>query len=295
MSTPNGPRELYLDLMKRCLIDSVYLDDPLANYMLYREKDSTPAWKRAGIRALQSLLDRYRLRLVEPHWVSWMPEYATLDPAEKRRLRERGLGWPSRAHTFISLDRLDNIQHCVETVLRDGVPGDLIETGVWRGGACIFMRAILAANGDPARKVWLADSFEGLPPPDTANFPADAGDKHHQWSEFAVSRAEVEENFRRYGLLDDRVRFLEGWFKDTLPGAPIDRLAVMRLDGDMYESTMQALESLYDRLSPGGFVIVDDYYLPACAKAIHDFRDARGIADEIVNIDNRGCFWRRSA
>jgi hypothetical protein len=295
MSAPNGPSDLYLDLMKRCLIDSVYLDDPLANYMLYREKATTPAWKRNAIRALQSFLDRYRLRLVEPHWVSWMPEYATLDPAEKRQLREQGLGWPSRAHTFISLDRLDNIQHCVETALRDGVPGDLIETGVWRGGACIFMRAILAASGDATRRVWLADSFAGLPPPDADNFPADAGDRHHEWSEFAVSRAEVEENFRRYGLLDDRVRFLEGWFKDTLPGAPIDRLAVMRLDGDMYESTMQALESLYDRLSPGGFVIVDDYYLPACAKAIHDFRDARGIADEIANIDNRGCFWRRSA
>jgi hypothetical protein len=294
MSDTNGAYRLYLDLVKRCLIDSIYLDDPLANYMLYREKETTPAWKRKMIRALQLFLYRYRLRLVEPHWVSWMPEYATMDPKEKRSLREKGLGWPSRAHTFISLDRLDNIQHCVETVLRDGVPGDLIETGVWRGGACILMRAILKAAGDSTRNVWLADSFEGLPPPDEESYPADAGDRHHLWGhEFAVSRADVEENFRRYGLLDERVKFLEGWFKDTLPKAPIDRLAVMRLDGDMYESTIQALESLYDRLSVGGFVIVDDYYLPPCAKAIHDFRDARGIKDELINIDNRGCYWRR--
>ena len=295
MSALNGADALYLDLMKRCLIDSIYLDDPLANYMLYREHESTRAWKRHAISVLQSFLERYRLRLVEPHWVSWLPEYGTLDPAEKRKLRERGLGWPSRAHTMISLDRLDNIQHCVETVLRDGIPGDLIETGVWRGGACIFMRAILKAHGDITRRVWLADSFAGLPPPDEAAYPADARDRHHLWSEFAVSRAEVEENFRRYGLLDEQVRFLEGWFKDTLPKAPIDSLAVARLDGDMYEATMQALEALYHRLSPGGFVIVDDYYLPACAKAIHAFRDARGITDEIQNIDNRGAFWRRSA
>jgi O-methyltransferase len=293
---PSSARELYLDLIKRCLIDSIYLDDPLANYMLYREKDTTLAWKRRCIRSLQRFLDQYRLRLVEPSWFSWNPDYANMDPAQKRALREKGLGWSTRAHTFISLDRLDNIQYCVETALRDGISGDLIETGVWRGGACIFMRGILKAHGDTTRKVWLADSFKGLPPPNANDYPADTGDQHHEWAfEFAVSRQVVEENFRRYGLLDDQVRFLEGWFKDTLPGAPIEKLAVIRLDGDMYESTAQALESLYDRLSPGGFVIVDDYFLPACAKAVHDFRDARGIADEILNIDDRGCYWRRSA
>jgi O-methyltransferase len=295
MSLNEDVRELYLDLVKRCLIDGIYLDDPLADFVLYREKATTPAWKRPLIRALQSFLHRYRMRLVEPHAVPWMPSYATLDAATKRDLRERGLGWPSRAHTFLSLDRLDNVQHCVETVIRDGIGGDLIETGVWRGGACILMRAVLKAWGDETRTVWLADSFAGLPPPDAAAYPADAGDKHHQWSDFAVSRAQVEENFRRYGLLDDHVRFLEGWFKDTLPRAPVERLAVLRLDGDMYESTIQALESLYDRLAAGGFVIVDDYYMAPCARAIHDFRRERHITDSIEPIDDRGVFWRRSA
>src|SRR5262249_39566045 len=127
---------------------------------------------------------------------------------------------------------LDNIQHCIENVIRDGVAGDLIETGVWRGGACIFMRAVLKACGDNTRTVWLADSFEGLPPPNAAAYAADAGDRHYLWSDFfAVSRAEVEQNFRRYGLLDERVQFIEGWFKDTLANAPIKRLAVLRLDG----------------------------------------------------------------
>ena len=244
--------DLYLDLIKRCLIDSIYLDDPLANFALYRERPTRATWKRASVRALQWFLARYQLRLVEPHWVPWMPDYRKVDAAAKRDLRDRGLGWPLRAHTMISIARLDNIRQCVETVIRDGIQGDLIETGVWRGGACIFMRAILKAHGDSTRTVWLADSFKGLPAPDAAEYPADVGDKHYLWSDyFAVSRDQVEENFRRYDLLDEQVRFLEGWFKDTLPSAPIKALAVMRLDGDMYESTLQALASLYDRLSRG--------------------------------------------
>ena len=142
---------------------------------------------------------------------------------------------------MIGLRRLDNLEHCIRRVIEDRVPGDIIETGVWRGGACIFARAALAALGDPERKVWVADSFRGLPPPDPARHPADAGDRHHTKSALGIGRAAVEENFRRYGLLDDRVRFLEGWFADTLPQAPIERLAVLRLDGDMYGSTMDAL------------------------------------------------------
>ena len=294
MSAKDRPGQLYLDLLKRCLIDSIYLDDPLAHLALYREKSTAPVWKRSLIRALRTFLERYQVQLVKPYSVPWMPAYATLDASTKTGLRERGLGWPSRAHTFLSLDRLDNIQYCVETVLREGVEGDLIETGVWRGGACILMRAILEVWEDHTRTVWLADSFKGLPPPNESAYPADAGDKHYLWvDEFAVSRAEVEQYFRRYGLLDDQVRFLEGWFKDTLPGAPIERLAVLRLDGDMYESTIDALSSLYDRLSPGGFVIIDDYYMEPCAKAVHDFRAERRIDEPIEDIDGRGSFWRR--
>lgn len=194
---------------------------------------------------------------------------------------------------MIGMRRLDNLQMCVETVLRDGVPGDLIETGVWRGGACIFMRGILKAYGDTDRTVWAADSFDGLPPPDPA-WPADVNDLHHQNRYLAVSAAEVERNFRLYGLLDGQVRLLPGWFKDTLHAAPMNRLAVLRLDGDMYGSTMEALTALYPRLSRGGFVIVDDYFLGPCQQAVHDFRAAHGIVDPIQEIDGRGVFWRRS-
>ena len=112
--------------------------------------------------------------------------------------------------------------------------------------------------------------------------------EHHTHSQLEVSRADVEDNFRRFGLLDERVVFLEGWFKDTLPDAPIDRLAVLRLDGDMYESTIEALDALYHKVSYGGFVIVDDYFLPACAKAVDDFRGRYGITSPILPIDGWG-------
>ena len=296
MPPGNEAPGLYLDLMKRCLTDSIYADDPLASYVFYRTKPSTPAWKRTAIRALESFLARYGLRIVERHSVPWEERYGRLSDAELKARRVQESHWPARAFTFLGQKRLDNIRYCVESVIRENVPGDLIETGVWRGGACIFMRAILKAYGDETRTVWLADSFEGLPPPNAAKYPADAGDKHHAWAEvFAVSSEQVKRNFEHFALLDSRVRFLEGWFKDTLPTAPIERLAVLRLDGDMYEATMQALEGLYDKLSAGGFVIVDDYYLPACAKAVHDFRGVRGIADAIQDIDGRACFWRRSS
>jgi hypothetical protein len=104
----------------------------------------------------------------------------------------------------------------------------------------------------------------------------------------------VKRNFERYDLLDDQVRFLQGWFSETLPKAPIERLAVLRLDGDLYESTTDALVNLYDRLSPGGYVIVDDFCIPACRQAVHDFRQTRGIQDEIIQIDWTGVYWRRS-
>jgi O-methyltransferase len=207
--------------------------------------------------------------------------------------RGEGADWPRTAHTMIGRKRLDNLADCVAAALADGVPGDLIETGVWRGGASILMRGVLAAYGDTTRTVWVADSFDGLPPPDPEQYPADAGDTHHEVAFLAVPLEEVRANFARYDLLDDQVRFLPGWFSDTLPAAPIERLAVLRLDGDMYSSTWDALTALYDKVSPGGFVIVDDYHaVPGCKQAVDDYRTRHGIDAPLETIDWAGVFWR---
>lgn len=209
--------------------------------------------------------------------------------------RKLGLDWPADALTMIGMQRLTSLQRCVETVLAEDVPGDLVECGVWRGGASILMRAVLSAYGDEKRSVWLCDSFEGVPPPDTAHYEADKGIKLHRAAGvLAVPQAQVKSNFERYGLLDDRVRFIPGWFKDTLQDAPIDRVSVLRLDGDLYESTIQALDALYPRLSSGGFCIIDDYHaIDACRQAVAGYRTAHGITAQIEEIDGTGVLWRK--
>jgi len=210
--------------------------------------------------------------------------------------RLAGRDWPQTAHSMIGLKRLQNLRLLCEAALKSGIPGDFIETGVWRGGACILMRAVLAAYADAHRRVWCADSFEGLPPPDPVRFPADSGDEHHTFTELAVPEEVVRHNFAVYGLLDDQVRFVKGYFADTLPRLDAGPFALVRLDGDMYGSTMDAITALYDRLSPGGFLVVDDYgAVAACRAAIDDFRNARGITAELHPVDWTGVWWRKPA
>ena len=210
-----------------------------------------------------------------------------------RGAREIGIDWPPDAETMIGMTGLDMLEYCATDVLRLKVPGDFIETGVWRGGAAIFMRAVLEAYGDRDRVVWAADSFRGLPKPDPSH-DTDVEDALWRYPRLAISLEEVRANFERYGLLDDRVRFLVGWFHETLSTAPIERLALLRLDGDLYESTMVALEALYPKLSGGGYVIVDDYHaVRGCRNAVDEFRARHRITEEIVQTDWARVFWRR--
>jgi O-methyltransferase len=262
----------YVELLKGCLTRELFPDAAL-----------TRAPTRAsGLQRVARRLTRGRER----------PARTTEQYDQDARLV--GRDWPAEAETMIGRARLDNLHACIVDVIRRGVPGDLIETGVWRGGATILMRGILEAYGDASRAVWVADSFQGLPKPDAEKYPADAGDRTWTFDQLAIGVEQVKANFARYGLLDDRVRFLVGWFRDTLPTAPIEQLAVMRLDGDLYESTMDALVSLYPKLSPGGYVIVDDYgACPPCRAAVEDFRTDREITDPIMTIDWTGVYWQR--
>ena len=274
MTLQSDAAERYLDLMKQCLTRYLFIDEEVRPLEYV-------GWRRA-------LYDPLRRVLADRGMVVGRVGGDRTD-------REVGRGRPNHAETMAGLARLDNVQHCVTDVVRQGVPGDLIETGVWRGGTSILMRAVLAALGDRERRVWVADSFQGLPTPDELRYPPDGDlevDLDLPW--LKVSLDEVRANFARYKLLDQQVSFLEGWFKDTLPEAPIERLAVMRLDGDMYESTTDALTALYPKLSVGGYAIVDDYgCFAACREAVHDYREAHGITEEIVKIDWTGVYWKK--
>lgn len=266
-------RAAYLDLLEKALTGLLY-NDPALGFNTIKNKSW---WKRLR----HTLLGKSKRN-------------AAREKVYNDQARLLGRDWPSIAPTMIGVKRMQNVRMICEDVVAKSIPGDFIETGVWRGGACIYARAIFNAFGETQRNVWVADSFAGLPKPNAALYPADRNDKHYVHECLAISQEEVTENFRRYGVLGSNVKFLKGWFKDTLLKAPIKQLAVLRLDGDMYESTMDGLK-LYDKVAVGGYVIVDDYgAIASCKQAIEDFRKARGIKDPIINIDGLGVYWQKS-
>lgn len=213
------------------------------------------------------------------------------DEVQRRQGRDR----PRTALTMIGLDRLDSLQDCVQTVLDDGVPGDLLEAGCWRCGACILMRGVLAVRGVTNRDVWVADSFAGFPQ------DCERSDDRHMASGpdqegLAVSRERAEANFARFGLLDTQVRFAAGWFADTLPDLPVPSLAVLRVDCDLYSSVTSVLEHLYPRLEPGGVCIIDDFgSISMCQQAVTGYRDRHQITEPMTMIDWTGALWRKDS
>ena len=251
------PAELYLDLLKRVLTNMIYQDLPV-------HRPASP---------------------------SLYLQFA--DPAYDSVTRSIGQDWPSQAHTMIGLRRMDNLQQCLHTILSGTVPGDLAETGVWRGGSVIFMLAFLTAYEATDRAVWAADTFSGVPEPAD---PGNRVDLRPAWNTLndilSVDAAQVRQNVQRYGLDDTRIRFLEGRFRDTLPQAPIERLALLRLDSGTYEGTADALEHLYPKLSPGGFLIVSDYVIDGVRRAVNEYRRTHSIRETLRPIDHSSDFWR---
>jgi len=268
-------RGRYIEIVKSLILNDIYPEAEAERAYLIRVAEGAEAFDPARFHA-DACADATTL--------------AAIDTAHRTgRHLEGRLKFATIGASMIGRARLDNLQHCIETALAENVPGDIMECGVWRGGACAFARAVLEAHG-ARRDVWLADSFEGLPPPAR---PEDTVDlRTAKYPMLAVSQDRVRRLFERLGLMYDRVRFLAGWFADTLPGAPVDRLAVLRLDGDYYGSTWTALEALYHRVSPGGFVIIDDYgVLEPARRATDDFRRDRGITAPLLDIDGAGVYW----
>jgi Macrocin-O-methyltransferase (TylF) len=270
---------LYIDLLKRSLVNLIYEDSPLPNFFQAKS-------------------------------------LAELDHDDRFDLgkRLRGKDWPSQAYTMIGIVRLNNIQELVEAVLRDNIPGDLLEAGVWRGGATIFMRGLLKAYGAIDRTVWVADSFNWMPRPGAngLSMRSYTSREFHRVLEVlnaqpelfeyinselmrGTSYEEVRDHFSRFNLLDDQVKFLPGWFHETLPTAPIEALALIRLDADLYDSTYEALRSLYPKLSRGGYIIVDDYNsFMECREAVHTYLRLEGEEPQINRVDDQAVFWRKN-
>ncbi len=268
MSGLDASSARYLELLKATLTASLYDESGW----------SIPLPRWGPIKQVLKFLRRLSIIIVRER---------RFDPAA----RENGMDWPMFGFTMVGKKRLDNIEDCIASVVADGVPGDYVECGVWRGGSSMFARAALDLYGGQDRTVWLADSFAGMP----ARKEADMVDVNYVGTEYlAVSLQQVQSNFARFGLLDERVKFLKGWFSDTLKDAPIGPISILRLDGDYYSSTMDALDALYDRLSDRGYVIVDDYNaFVSCKAAITDFCNKRGLSPNLHKIDNTAVYWRR--
>jgi O-methyltransferase len=275
----NDAKALYLDLLRKSVLEDLYVENEIRLIYL-----------RRCLRG-EEQFDESVLLDIRRHRAAMCQEYISL--------REVGINYGRTLqnlgfqHTMVGQRRLENVEWCLQQVVANQVPGDAIECGVWRGGAVVFMKGFLTAYNETARRVWVADSFRGLPPP---RLKQDEGLdlSSDRYPMLAVDLETVQDLFRRYGLLDEQVKFLEGWFSDTLPTAPISALALLRVDGDLYESTMDCLNSLYHKLSRGGFVIIDDYgVLPQCREAVIDFRKARQISEPLQKIDWSGVFWRR--
>ena len=272
--TPQTPPELYLDLMKKVLTRA------LIAKRMERHSIRPQGPKSRLLSRLNGAIARFGLETVR--LTPSRPEDYLESTHETNNRVEDG-------ETMLGTRQLDQMQDCIADVLARKIPGDLIEAGVWRGGMTIFMRAALAAYQCTDRKVWVADSFAGLPEIERQHDKFD-------WriGDMAVSLETVKENFARYGLLDGQVVFLKGFFSDTLSTAPIGKLSILRADADLYASTVDILRSLYPALSPGGYAIFDDYQnLPDCRRAIDEFRAGNGIREEIHRIDERAVYWRK--
>jgi O-methyltransferase len=275
------PPDCYLELLKRCVTNLVYLEYDVRNFIVERALAAGEVPDRNKLRDIRrdypEYLEGFRRARMEGLWyTNWQEELDT-----------------SYFHSMIGMKRLDNIEDCMRTALADNIPGDLVDAGTWRGGSAIFMCGVLRRFAVAHRRVWVADTFSGFPAPKTKRDRATLQGQNYNF--ISIDLDTVKDAFARYDLLDDRVRFLEGTFRDTLRGAPIGAIAVLRADGDLYSSTMDILRALYDRVSPGGFVIVDDYgAIAACREAVDKFRTDRAIREPIKTIDVTGIFWRKN-
>ena len=188
-----------------------------------------------------------------------------------------------------------------QKVMRSGTPGCFVECGVWKGGSSAVM-GLAARHAGQERIIHLFDSFEGLPEPGEldgqASVDYSGGQSSGAMSSIHKCEAGIEEVRRlMFGLLrfsPAQVRFHTGWFQDTVPAdaSGLGPIAVLRLDGDWYESTRICLEHLYPLLAPGGVLILDDYFCwEGCRKAADEYRVAHGITEPIIQVDCDSGYW----
>lgn len=187
--------------------------------------------------------------------------------------------------TKISVARMENLFNLCHEVNENKIPGVFVECGVHKGGA-----AVLMALNSLDRITWMFDSFEGMPVPTKEDGP-----EAPKWTGKTVAGLHhVKSLLWDYQVPKEKVRIIKGWFKDTVPKTNIDKIAILRLDGDWYESTKICLEHLYDKVSPGGYIIIDDYgHWQGCKKAVDEFIKKKGLNIELNKTDYTERWWKK--
>jgi O-methyltransferase len=208
-----------------------------------------------------------------------LPNYFDLSsPANARESFKKALLFHRvRRHTLTRSSRLNVLYTLVRDLDRRGVSGDIVECGVCRGGSV----AVMARAGDNARGLHLFDSFKGLPPPGDKDGRMARERFHGEWCAGSVD--DVRGLLGRLSVPESRVRFHEGWFQDTLPVAnDVTGIALLHIDADWYDSVILCLRTFYDRVAPGGYVVLDDFgRWEGCTRATKDFLDERGLAGRV--------------
>jgi predicted O-methyltransferase YrrM len=182
--------------------------------------------------------------------------------------------------------RLRGIHSAVKHVVAHNIPGDVVECGTARGGSAALMGLTLQQLGASERTLWVFDTFEGLPPP-TADDPDYDIAKLYTGTCLGTIE-DVTASFRRLGIYP-QAKLVKGLFQDTLPDADIKNIAFLHLDGDWYESVKTCLENLYDKVSEGGVIQIDDYgFWKGAQKAVDEFFASRSIVPRMKRLDYSG-------
>jgi hypothetical protein len=222
--------------------------------------------------------------------LDWRP-YPDIPP-ETRAIVER-----VRPFTLTSVDRVAALCDAVRYLAEARIPGDIVECGVWRGGSSMAIALSLLAAGVRDRNLYLYDTFEGMPPPTEQDRSHDGRTASEQLATserdapvWAIAGTdEVARNMAATGYPADRLRLVQGKVEETIPGIAPERIALLRLDTDWYESTRHEFRHLYPRLSVGGVLVIDDYgHWQGARQATDEYFAEHGIRMLLHRIDYTG-------
>ena len=197
--------------------------------------------------------------------------------------------------TMVKNQNLRLLYDLVSEIIERQMPGDIVECGVWNGGSAAMMG--VASMEDPlekkTRNIWLFDSFEGLPPPGDRDGDMERQSYFPGWNKGNIKL--VQEVFGKFSYPSENLKIVPGWFDETIVREPIERIVILHIDADWYQSVRTVLELLYSRVVPGGYVVLDDYGLwPGCERAVLDYFAEHEISAAIVRtVGKQGAYFQK--